>query len=129
MTFNEQRLLHLLISFSDNKATEQEIEEMLDLLRQPEGDRELEFFIMELKQRPRSHTLELPVEWENIWDKIHRSAIKSKAPVRKMKWLRAAAAILISIGISAYFLNHSTKKQIVKSEPLPAVRELKSDVQ
>ena len=114
MTFNEPRLRHLLSSFADNTATEQEIEEMLDLLRQPEGDKELESFIMELKQEPDSYTLELPVEWEIIWDKVHRSAIKPKAPVRKMKWLRAAAAILILISIGAYFFTHSTKKEIVK---------------
>jgi ferric-dicitrate binding protein FerR (iron transport regulator) len=130
MTFNKQRLRHLLNSFADNKAAEHEIEEMLNLLRQ-QGDKELESFITELKHEPNNYTSEFPVDWENVWDKIHHSAIKPEIAVRKMRWFRAAAAILILITIGAYFFNHSTKstkKEIVRSVPVP-IRELPNDVQ
>src|SRR5688500_7685809 len=126
MTLYEQRARHLLKLFADNKATEQEIAEMLSLLRREEGSKELESFMMELlKQESDNYPSQLPVEWESIWDKIHQSAIRPATPVKRMKWLRAAAAIIIFISISAYFFNRSTKNEVVKTEP---VQELKKDV-
>jgi len=103
---------------------------MLSLLRQQEGGKELESFMMELQQDPDSDTSVVPVDWESIWDTIHQSAIQPVTPVRKMKWLRVAAAIIILISISVYFfnrntLNRSTKDEIVKIEP---IQELNNDV-
>jgi transmembrane sensor len=125
MTFYEQRVRHLLRLFTDNKATEHEIREMLSLLRRQEGDKELESFMLELQQEPDGVASLLPVDWESIWDTIHESAIEPVVPVKKMRWLRVAAAIIILISISAYFFNRSTKNEIVKIEP---VQELKKDV-
>ena len=130
MTFYEERVRHLLRLFADNKATEQEIKEMLSLLRQEEGDKELESFMMELRQEPDSYSSRRQVDWESIWDTIHQSAIQPVTPVRKMKWLRVAVAIIILIGISVYFFNgnilkRSTKDEIVKTEPK---QELNNDV-
>lgn len=128
MPFYKERVGHLLRLFADNKATEQEIREMLNLLRQDEGDKELESFMMELRQEPDSYASRLPVDWENIWDTIHQSAIQPVAPVRKMKWWRVAAAILILFSASTYFwFNSSTKNdEIVKTE---SAQELNNDVQ
>ncbi len=123
----KNRLRNLLRLFSDNKATELEIREMFGLLQQEEGDKELESFMMELRQEPDSYTSHLPVDWENIWNTIHQSAIHPVTPVRKLKWLRIAAAILILISASAYFFfNRNTKnKEIVKAEP---VQDLQNDI-
>ena len=129
MTFYEQRVRHLLQLFADNKATEQEITEMLGLLRQKEGDKELDSLVKQLRQEPDSDSSRLQVDWESIWDTIHQSAIQPVNPVRKMKWLRVAAAIIILISVSGYFFNkwnRSAKDEIVKNEP---IHELSNDVQ
>jgi hypothetical protein len=130
MTFNKERVRHLMRLFSDNKATEQEITEMLRLLRQEEGDKELESLMEQLQQEPDSYGSGMQVDWESIWDTIHQSAIRPVTPVRKMQWLRVAAAIIILISISLYFFyrntsNRSTKDEIVKAEP---IHELNHDV-
>jgi transmembrane sensor len=90
MAFDEQRLRYLLRLVANNKASKEEITEMVTLLRREDIDEELE-----------------SVEWERIWDKVQESTIRPVAPVRKIKWLRAsaAAAIIISIGTGAYFWN------------------------
>lgn len=113
--------------FADNKATEQEIREMLNLLRQEEGDKELESFMTGLRHESNDDTFHLPADWESIWDAIHQPAIQSTGLVRKMKWLRIAAAIIVLFSVGAYFwLNRSsTKNEIVKTEP---AQELKNDV-
>jgi len=116
--------------FADNKATEQEITEMLRLLRQEDGDKELESLMEQLRQEPDSYGSGMQVDWESIWDTIHQSAIRPVTPVRKMQWLRVAAAIIILISISLYFFyrntsNRSTKDEIVKAEP---IHELNHDV-
>ncbi|MEO7984277.1 MAG: FecR domain-containing protein [Bacteroidota bacterium] len=122
MTFYGERVRHLLRLFIDNKATEQEITEMLTLLRQKGGDQELEFLIMEMRQVPESHPSPPQVDWENIWDTINQPAIQPVSPVRKMKWLRVAAAVIILTSISAFFYNRSTKNKaqnaIAKIDPV-----------
>jgi ferric-dicitrate binding protein FerR (iron transport regulator) len=123
MTFYEQRIRHLLQLFADNKASEQEITEMLSLLRQKEGDRELDSFVKQLRQESDSESSRLQVDWESIWDTIHQSAIQPVTPVRKMKWLRVAAAIIILISMSVFVftqitVNRKTNDGVVKVEPL-----------
>ena len=103
---------------------------MLSLLRQKEGDKELDSLVKQLRQEPESDSSRLQVDWESIWDTIHQSAIQPVTPVRKMKWLHIAAAFIILIGISVYFFNRntsnrSTNDEIVKIEP---VQELNNDV-
>lgn len=129
MTFYEERVRHLLRLYADNKATKQQIREMLDLLRQRESDKELESLMMELRLEPDSHTSVLPDEGENMWDTIHQSAIQPAVPIKKMKWLRVAAAVAVLISMGAFFFSRITKgkakNQIAKIEP---VKKLDKDV-
>ena len=129
MTFYEQRVSHLLRLFADNKATEQEITEMLALLRQDGGEKELDSFVKELRQEPDSDNSRPQVDWENIWDTIHQSAIQPVIPVRKMKWLHVAAAVIILISsayvINRIILNRKSNDVVVKVEPL---QEVKNDI-
>jgi len=129
MTFYEQRVSHLLRLFADNKATEQEITEMLALLRQEGGEKELDSFVKELRQEPDSDKSRPQVDWENIWDTIHQSAIQPVTPVRKMKWLHVAAAVIILISsayvINRIILNRKSNDVVVKIEPL---QEVKNDI-
>jgi transmembrane sensor len=129
MTFDE-RLRHLLRLFADNKATEGDIREMLTLLRGKDDDTELESFILRLRQDGDSSITQLPVEWEDIWDKIHQSAVRPATPVRKINWLRIAAAIIILISAGAYFFNRNTSGGITKNDIVKAVpvQELRNDV-
>ena len=59
MTFYEERIRHLLRLFADNKATEPQIRELLTLLQQKEGDRELESFMLALRLEPNNNTFQL----------------------------------------------------------------------
>ena len=117
--------------FADNKATEQEITEMLRLLRQKEGDKELDSFVKQLRQEPDSDSSRLQVDWESIWDTIHQSAVQPVTPVRKMKWLHVAAAsvILISVGVYVFnriTLNRKANDEVVKTVPS---QEVSNDIQ
>ena len=52
-----------------------------------------------------------PVDWERIWDKVHETTIGT-ARVRRMKWMRvAAAAVIVVIGTGAYFFSQPEKQQ------------------
>ena len=84
---------------------------MLSLLRQKEGDKELDSLVKQLRQEPDSDSSRLQVDWESIWDTIHQSAVQPATPVRKMKWLHVAAAIIILISISVYFFNEHIEPQ------------------
>ena len=121
MTFYEERVRHLLRLYADNKATKRQIREMLNLLRQRESDKELESFMKELRLEPDNHTSMLPDQWENMWDTIHQSAIQPVIPIKKMRWLRVAAAVTILISMGAFFINRITKgkakNEIANIEP------------
>jgi transmembrane sensor len=95
MAFDEQRLRNLLQLFANDNATTEEIKEMETLLYE-HGDDEVDF-----------------VDWEGIWDKIREISIGSTAPVRKIKWLRvaAAAAVIISMGTASVYFLGLTKRQ------------------
>jgi transmembrane sensor len=105
MAADEKRLTYLLKLFTDNQATKEEIREMLILLRR-EGDND-----------------ELPsVEWERLWHNVYQSAVRPPAQVRKLKWLRvAAAAIILLIATGAYLFNRnssgSTKTSMATLQP------------
>jgi len=90
MAFDEQRLKYLLQLLANNNATKEELSEMVTLLRREDVDQALE-----------------SVEWERIWDKVQEAMMRQVTPIRKMNWLRVAAAagIIVSIGTSVYFLN------------------------
>jgi transmembrane sensor len=92
MAFDEQRLKYLLRLCANDNATKEEIKEMVALLREhDEGELE-------------------PVDWERIWDKVHETTIGT-ARVRRMKWMRVAAAAAIVIGTGAYFFSQPEKQQ------------------
>ncbi len=90
MAFDEQRLRYLLQLLANNNATKEELSEMVTLQRREDVDQELE-----------------SVEWERIWDKVQEAMMRPAAPIRKINWIRTAAAavIIVSIGTSAYLLN------------------------
>jgi transmembrane sensor len=93
MAFDEQRLKYLLRLCANDNATKEEIKEMVALLREhDEGELE-------------------SVDWERVWHKVHETTIGT-ARVRRMKWMRvAAAAVIVVIGTGAYFFNQPEKQQ------------------
>ena len=104
MAFDEKRLKYLLKLFTNNQATKEEIREMLILLRREGGNNELQ-----------------GVEWDRIWNNVHQSAVRPVVPVRKLRWLRvAAAAVILLIATGTYFFNRntnsSTKTNIVATQ-------------
>jgi len=117
--------------FADNKATEQEITEMLRLLRQKEGDKELDSLVKQLRQEPDSDSSRLQVDWESIWDTIHQSAVQPVTPVRKMKWLHVAAASVILISVGVYVFNRITLKRKANDEVVKTVpsQDVSNDIQ
>ncbi len=121
---SKERVKHLLRLYADNAATEEDIKEMLFLLRQDTEDKELESFILELREETKNDALSIPVDWETMWESIHPSA-----PVKKMHWWRVAAAVIIILGAGSYlWFNYptNTSKEIVRSG---AVQEPPKDIQ
>jgi transmembrane sensor len=61
-----------------------------------------------------------------IFSGISGNIQTEKAPVRKLSWLRYAAAIIIIAGVGAYFFNSGTKKEqlTVKIEPARAQKDV-----
>ncbi|MFT3946673.1 MAG: DUF4974 domain-containing protein [Agriterribacter sp.] len=121
---SKERIKHLLRLFADNAATEEDIKEMLFLLRQDTEDKELESFIRELRQETKNDALNILVDWEGMWE-----SVRPPAPVKKMHWWRVAAAAVIILGIGSYFwLNRHTEtaKDIARSG---TVQELSKDIQ
>ncbi|MCC6286819.1 MAG: FecR domain-containing protein [Chitinophagaceae bacterium] len=121
---SKERLKHLLKLYADNAATSEEIKEMLSLVRQDGEDKALESFIMELRQETKNDALNIPVDWETMWESIHPST-----PVKKMHWWRVAAAVIIMLCTASYFWFNSHKKtseEIVRSG---AAQEPAKDIQ
>jgi transmembrane sensor len=128
MSLYESRVRNLLRLFVDDKATQEEVMEMLDLLKKEEGDEILQSFITEMRQENDNSSANVTVDWDNIWNKIHQSAIQPQASVvYKMNWMyRAAAVVFIIIaGIGAFYFNNTPKKQLVKTD---IVKKTRNDV-
>jgi hypothetical protein len=110
MPVHEHRIRLLLRRFADDKATAEEIKEMLGLLQGEEGDKILGSFITEMRQESDSFFYSPIVDWDNIWNKIQQSTIQPKTSVYKMKWMYRAAAIILVLGIGAFYFSTSLQK-------------------
>jgi transmembrane sensor len=99
-----RRLDDLLHKFSADKASAEEIREMLDLLHQDKNNAGLENVLMELKAKAGSHASPLQADWESMWLDIYNRT-------QRTSWWRiaAAAAVLILFSLSAWlWLDHRT---------------------
>ncbi|MDF2190327.1 FecR family protein [Paraflavitalea sp. CAU 1676] len=96
------RLKDLLRLYADNAATDEEVREMLSLLRQDTNDQALGSLIGALREETKDDALTTPVDWEAMWTSIHQPALQAPTPVKKMYWWRMAAAVLITLGIASY---------------------------
>jgi ferric-dicitrate binding protein FerR (iron transport regulator) len=121
MPLYERRVRILLRRFADDKASEDEIKEMLGLLHREEGDRILESFITEMRHETNHSTEHENVDWDNLWNKIHQSAIQPRASVLSLKWVYRAAAIILIAGLGAFYLNSNSKKKDVATQPVQVV--------
>lgn len=125
MSSHEEHIRILLRRFADNKASETEISEMLNLLRTEAGDKTLEAFIMELRGEATDH-LESVVNWEMVWNNIQ---MKIKPAIfRKLVWTRVAAAavIVLLLSVGGYFYFNKNQNQTAKTETLP--KRFKNDI-
>lgn len=61
-----------------------------------------------------------------IYSGISDNLEPEKVPVKKLVWLRYAAAVIIILGVSAYFFNFNHKKEelTVKLDPAPVQQEI-----
>ena len=125
MPVYELRIRLLLRRFADDKATAEEIKEMLGLLQREEGDKILGSFITEMRQESDHSSTHLSVDWDNIWNKIQQSTIQPKTSVYKMKWMYRAAAIILVLGIGAFYFSTTSKKAEVKTA---TIQETRNDV-
>jgi transmembrane sensor len=114
MPIYEGRVKYLLQLFADDKATADEIKEMLALLQRKEGDKILESFITRLRHETDYSSSQTTVDWDNLWNNIHQSAIKTRTPVYKMKWIFRAAAIILVIGIGTFYISNNSGNSNVK---------------
>lgn len=101
----------MLRLYADNRASEAEIKELLSLLRTEEGDKILETFILQLREEPDQSSSHL-VDWDNVWSKIHQSAIQPQPKVHSLKWIyRAAAVVLVAVGVGTFFFYRNAEKE------------------
>ncbi|MBL7699037.1 MAG: DUF4974 domain-containing protein [Chitinophagaceae bacterium] len=127
MRLNESRIKHLLRLFADNKASEGEIKDLLALLRTEEGDKILETFILQLREEPDQSYPHVPVDWDNVWNNIHQSALQPERKIHSIKWLYSAAAVilvLLSVGAFYYFNDSPTANVAVTP-----VQPVENDIQ
>src|SRR5690348_2918528 len=110
MAFDEQRLKYLLRQFANSNATEEDIREMVQLLREDGND--------DMGN----------VEWQRIWNEVHDASIGTTVTVRKMNWWRVAAAavIILMIGTGAYYWNHTQQQK--KNEVIASTEAQKAKV-
>ncbi len=112
---NEERIRNLLNRYADNKASESEISEMLKGLEHQEGAAALESLMKELFEETGKKPSASNVNWEVLWSNVNK---KTESPVRKMLWMRIAAAvvfILISSMAGYYYLYNSDRADLTKS--------------
>ena len=98
---------------------------MLGLLQREEGDKILGSFITEMRQETDHSSAHLSVDWDNIWNKIQQSTIQPKTSAYKMKWMYRAAAIILVIGLGAFYFSTTSKKTEVKTA---SIQETRNDV-
>jgi ferric-dicitrate binding protein FerR (iron transport regulator) len=119
----EEHIRDLLKRYADNQSSEAEIAEMLQRLHEEGGDEALESVLKGLFDEAGQDPSTLPVDWENMWSNIKKN---TKAPVRKMLWLRvAAAAIVVSmLSVAGYFyLDNNGLHSVAQTEMQPQLKK------
>jgi ferric-dicitrate binding protein FerR (iron transport regulator) len=112
----EERIRDLLKRYADNQASEAEIAEMLKGLHEEGGDTALETVMKEIfNERGPVHST-VPADWEAMWGNIKKN---TAPPVRKMFWLRVAAAVVVvsMLSVTGYFyFNNNRQEQVARRE-------------
>jgi ferric-dicitrate binding protein FerR (iron transport regulator) len=99
---SEERIRELLRRYADNQSSEAEISEMLKGLHDQEGGAALESLLADIFNEAGQPPGEIPVEWETMWGNIKKN---TQPPVRKMSWVRVAAAAMVitMLSVAGYF--------------------------
>ena len=124
MKSNQERLRHLLRGFADNTIQQDEIEEMLALLRQDAHDAALYELIGELRNETDENAPGPPVDWEKVWN-----AIRPASSGAKWHWWRAAAAITGMLGIALYLWMNRYETPGQELVKVPPVQVPQKDIQ
>ncbi|MBO9591950.1 MAG: DUF4974 domain-containing protein [Niabella sp.] len=116
MESDQQRLRYLLKGFAHNAIAEEEIEEMLLLLRQDANNTALHALIGELRNEAGEAVPAVSVDWEKIWNAVQ------PAP-RRIPWhrWRAVAAVAGMLGIALFLWlsrNKVPPQAVVKRVPV-----------
>lgn len=117
---NEDRLHYLIALSIANKISADEIEEMADLIALPENEALAKQLLLDAYQADKQEVDIDPHKKEAILSAIYQSeTVVKKTPIRPLvKWLSAAAAILITFSIGLLFFSPKTEQpvQIVKQK-------------
>ena len=114
---HEQRIKYLLKQYAADKATADEIAELLSLIKLPEADTVLKQLIIDEAKTSNAKNLVTEQDWETIWLAI-RSETVDKQRFRRhfiYRWQAVAAAVLlVALAGAAYWFSvvSTSQKQV-----------------
>ena len=129
MLLSEERIRYLLQAYTDHTATEAEEQELFEWVATTTDDTLLREHIRQVMEA-RTEGIFPAADWEKMYRQVKQEAgITATTPVRRMRWYRIAAAVLVLIAGagSMYWLFH--KKRPVQKETVSAAQYEGQDIQ
>lgn len=114
MRISKSRVAYLLKAYSGGKATAAEEQELFNWVAQG-NEKPVKEHIENLVSAYNSFDKMPEVDWDNLYENIlkEKNSRDADPPVRKISWLywAAAAAVLILMGISYFYITPSNKEK------------------
>ncbi len=117
---SEERIYYLLKSYSEETATETELQELYEWVVLTPGDSEIKRYVKTLLEE--SEGKEFPeVDWDSLYHQILENTEKEEAaPERKNNWWKVAAVVLVLIVGSGAIYWFATKDKLTSDRPIVA---------
>ena len=135
MQISQQRLAYLLDAYSNGRASEDEVNELLDWARASNDPKPLNDFVQQLIDQYDPNEPTQHVDWEALYERIQRERGPAgisdaslntrqlpveRLPIRRISWFRATAAaaiLLIATTIVLYRYNKPAGTHQVATKP------------
>lgn len=124
MKFSGNRVTYLLEVYSAGKATDEEEQELFSWVAEG-NEQPVKEHIDKLVSSYHSDEAALPVDWGQLYQRIieEKNARDIRPPVRKMTWIRwAAASVILLMGAGYYFFiaarTGGSQKELVNIEQI-----------
>ena len=115
---SKARLKYLLLKYASNKASKQEVGEMLFLIKSSEGTDELRKFVVDMMSDPEKALPVSDSEWEKLWKTIRSFERPYRQTFYSRSWLKYAASAVLLLGCTAFFLLVKNRNRPISTTPL-----------